>query len=492
MKKRSHSFTRTLLRWALACLLAVAACSAPRGSAIVGAATLVAATADCDLRSRGFAGFGYRNPTEAERDSLRLASAEGAGLDGPDSTGVPDGRAPGPLGVIVTQVVEGAAADRAGLAAGDVLVRYCGEDIRDNSTLATLVRLRHAGDTARADFVRAGKRMVADLVLEAAPREAAADLTIEYTCFESDGTRLRAVVTSPAASGDLRLPALLMVSALASPRLVATPGYGAWRDLAHAIARGGFRVLRFELRGSGDSEGEDYHDAGFYDEVADNLAALDYLAARPDVDPARVFVMGHSTGGMIAAVIASRRATAGLVTSSTIGRTFYERSLETLRLQSELAGDSASVTDLKLKQYLDLMAAAARGDSLPAILERSPALAEYVNAQGRIMDDRNLAYWREQLNLNLPETYSKISEPVLVVYGASDFLTSLACHEHIRDVLLASGNPDVTLAVVPECDHAFAFAKDKRESHANYKTRNFRANPEPVQIIGRWLAEHTR
>jgi alpha-beta hydrolase superfamily lysophospholipase len=483
-----------LFGWTLACAVAAAVGSAAVGAtgAGVAAGTASGAASDCDLVPRGYAGFAYRNPTQAERDSLALSLREGIDLEDRGAKGPSDLKEPSPGGVVVTQVVRGSAADSAGLAAGDLLVRYCGEDIPDNSTLAGLARLRYAGDTARADFVRAGKHMTADMVLAPAPRESAADLTIEYTCFESARTRLRAVVTSPAASRDRRLPALLLVSALASPRLVATPGYAAWRDLAHTITRSGFRVLRFELRGSGDSEGEDYRDTGFYDEVADNLAALDYLTAREDVDPSKVFVMGHSTGGMIAAVMASRRELAGLVTSSTIGRTFYERALETLRLQSELGGDSPSTTDAKLKQYLDLMTAAARGDSLAAILERSPALAEYVNADGRLMDDRNLAYWREQLNLNLPETYAKVSEPVLVVYGASDFLTSLACHEHIRDVLRAAGNLDVTLAVVPETDHAYAFAKDKRESYTNYQTRDFRANPEPARLIARWLADHAR
>ena len=32
----------------------------------------------------------------------------------------------------------------------------------------------------------------------------------------------------------------------------------------------------------------------FYDEVEDVLAAAEYLAKLPDVDPARVFVSGHS------------------------------------------------------------------------------------------------------------------------------------------------------------------------------------------------------
>ncbi|HVP57129.1 MAG TPA: alpha/beta fold hydrolase, partial [bacterium] len=262
------------------------------------------------------------------------------------------------------------------------------------------------------------------------------------------------------------------------------------REIAYAATKAGFRVLRFELRGSGDSEGEDYRETDFTAEVNDNLAAFDYLVSRPDVDPAQVFVMGHSTGGMVAAIIASRRETAGLIVSCTIGRTFYERSLETLRLQSEFAGDPPSVTDTKLKEYLDLMTAAARGDSLSEITARNPALAKYVNTSGRIMDDRNLAYWREQLNLNLPDIYAHVTEPVLIIYAASDFLTELACHEAIRDVLKAAGNRDVTLAVVPETDHAYAYARDKREAYDSYAKSDRKPNPEPFRRVAEWLQAH--
>lgn len=42
---------------------------------------------------------------------------------------------------------------------------------------------------------------------------------------------------------------------------------------------------------------------GFYGEVADILAATDYLASLPYVDPNRIYLGGHSTGGTLAMLI---------------------------------------------------------------------------------------------------------------------------------------------------------------------------------------------
>jgi dienelactone hydrolase len=133
---------------------------------------------------------------------------------------------------------------------------------------------------------------------------------------------------------------------------------------------------------------------------------------------------------------------------------------------------------------------ASHGDSLAEINRRNPALAKYVNSSNRIMDDRTIAYWRGQLNLNLADIYGQVTEPVLVVYAASDFLTQLACHELIRDVLVAAGNGDVTLTVIPETDHGYTCARDKREAYDSYRKSDRTPNPEPLRRITEWLQAH--
>lgn len=436
--------------------------------AVLTTASAAAADDPAELRSRGFAGFGHRSVTDEDASTLGLSGARG---------------------VVVTLVVPGSPAERAGLMEGDAVLAMGGDPIVDASTIPTVIRRYYAGDEVVLTVVRQGQTLAVPVVL-AASRERGDGVDVQYTSFvNGDGNRLRAVITSPTDAGDDRLPALLLVSALSSPRLVDAPGYGMLRTLAHETSKAGLRVMRFEQRGSGDSEGEDFREADLATEVGDNLAALDYLAGREDVDPSRVFVMGHSTGGFVAAQVASRRELAGLIVSCTIGRTFYERMLETLRLQCELAGDRAAEADSTIVDYLSLCVAVASGEPLSSITDRAPRLARFVNSSGRIMDDRTAAYWQQQLTLNLPDVYGAVAEPVLIIYAASDFLTQLACHERIRDVLEEAGNEDVTLAVIEDLDHAYSHAANKAASFEHYPTRAFEPNPAPVELIKTWLSE---
>jgi alpha/beta superfamily hydrolase len=72
---------------------------------------------------------------------------------------------------------------------------------------------------------------------------------------------------------------------------------------ARDFAKHGLAVLRFDFRGSGDSEGE-FSEMTVSREIEDARTALDFLSARPEVQAARVAVLGLSLGGCVAACLA--------------------------------------------------------------------------------------------------------------------------------------------------------------------------------------------
>lgn len=80
------------------------------------------------------------------------------------------------------------------------------------------------------------------------------------------------------------------------------PGYEQNVDLAQAMRRAGWNVLLFHYRGAWGSQGA----FSFENAMDDTLAMLSYLrapanATRLGVDPARIVVVGHSMGGLMAA-----------------------------------------------------------------------------------------------------------------------------------------------------------------------------------------------
>lgn len=80
-------------------------------------------------------------------------------------------------------------------------------------------------------------------------------------------------------------------------------------EAARAFARAGIAALRFDFRGSGESD-LPFSQMTVETEIADAEAVLEYLRGRPEVDAERVGVLGLSMGGAVAACLAGRDAAA--------------------------------------------------------------------------------------------------------------------------------------------------------------------------------------
>lgn len=117
----------------------------------------------------------------------------------------------------------------------------------------------------------------------AAPRRAAGSIR-----YPSGALTLKAWLAEPPADGK-RHPAIVYVHG----------GYSFARDdweAAAPYAKAGYAVLTPMLRGENGNPG-DYE--AYYGEVDDAIAAGRYLASLPGVDPDKVFIAGHSIGGVI-------------------------------------------------------------------------------------------------------------------------------------------------------------------------------------------------
>ena len=72
------------------------------------------------------------------------------------------------MGALVSQVVEGSPAARAGLRVGDVITAVNGQAVKSNSELRNAIGLLQVGDHADIELVRDGKPMRVTAVIAAA------------------------------------------------------------------------------------------------------------------------------------------------------------------------------------------------------------------------------------------------------------------------------------------------------------------------------------
>ncbi len=151
--------------------------------------------------------------------------------------------------------------------------------------------------------------------------------------FRSGDLRIGALLTKPAGIGPF--PAYIHNHGAMTRTVAREPLSGQPEEIDRRLAASGYVVLRPARRGYLGSEGDSKtywtHDsdvhaaeviAGAYEEAKDVEAALDFVQACPFVDRARVAIGGHSVGGIVTVVAATRRPDAAAVVLVNAGITW--------------------------------------------------------------------------------------------------------------------------------------------------------------------------
>jgi pimeloyl-ACP methyl ester carboxylesterase len=383
----------------------------------------------------------------------------------------PDGvYAPPEGGVYVAEVLGGGAAMRAGVRAGDFIVRVDGEAPKDARGLLALVRGRvrdprpslgphsssvrdprsrlgpHSSSvrdprsrlgphssSVRDPVVfwvhRAGERVELTGSVTALPVERFDGGTVELGEVRVGPHRLRTLVNVPAgASG--RLPSILHLQGLrgVSCDLPLQPEHPL-RRLVEGWTCAGFIVVRVERSGVGDSEGPEPSRTDLGVELDGYAAALEHLIARPDVDPRRIYLFGQSLGGMVAPLIADQ-SIAGVMVFGTSPRRWHDTVMQTSERQRRMKGLDAARVRAEMELWSELHALVCREGWTPSrVFEARPHLRALRSrdCDGETLYGRHVALFQQLDALDLAAAWSAVGRarvPVLVLHGAFDWVCS--------------------------------------------------------------------
>ncbi len=256
--------------------------------------------------------------------------------------------------------------------------------------------------------------------------------------FPSTGATIAGTLTVPnGLSG--RAPAFVFVHGSgAGTRDGALAQNPTFLDLSNALSNAGTIVLRYDKRGIGASTGtatEDWHVLG-----GDLRAAVAFLRQQPNVDPNRIYLLGHSEGGQIVPMIEpSIQGVAGIVL---------------------MAGPAVSmdrIIDQQSSRMTPQMEAAVR-KAFATYAGQDPALA-----------------------------ITRVNVPILILQGGRDNQV-LPSDLHVLTDAAKAAHRRITVVILPEDDHIFLKLAPGQPSDESEYTIPAPLDPRVAEAILKWMS----
>ena len=312
-----------------------------------------------------------------------------------------------------------------------------------DGTRLVVVPLHYAnGDVLASIAVTADGRISGFIVRPAAPPAPPAPAP-DAAFIERDfsvgqgGHALPGTLALP--KGDGPFPAVVLVHGSGPQDRNETVGANRpFLDIARGLAARDIAVLRYDKRTQ--ARPQDFADGDYDvdDETTDDaVAAVAALRATDEIDPARVYVLGHSQGGMLAPRIAVRSGNvAGLVMLAAPARSLLDLLPEQNRYLLNADG-SINPAQQDFLEYLDGSIAQVRG-SEPMEAEDTPL-------------GLPVRYWREFDSIDPVADALAIDVPMLLLQGGRDFQVTDTDWQLWKKAL--ADQPDATLRHYPALNH---------------------------------------
>jgi dienelactone hydrolase len=247
-----------------------------------------------------------------------------------------------------------------------------------------------------------------------------------------------------------------------------------FRDLAEGLASRGIAVLRYDKRTRTHANRVTaLRDFTVKEEVVDDaVAAVKKMRETPGIRADRVFVLGHSLGGMLAPRIAAADPSiAGLILMAGATTPLEQAIVNQTRYLAMLDG-KVSPEEQTALDSVTKVAAAVRALQQPS---DPPIVSPPFSAPA--------SYWLDLRGYDPPAAASLLKQPMLVLQGERDYQVTMADHAAWQRALGSRAN--VQLKSYPALNHLF-IAGTGPSTPAEYNQAGH-VDEAVVRDIGAWI-----
>lgn len=284
-------------------------------------------------------------------------------------------------------------------------------------------------------------------------------------------------------------------------------GHKPFLVLSDYLTRNGIAVLRYDDRGTALSEGN-FKSATSLDFASDVEAGIQYLKTRKEIKNNKIGLIGHSEGGMIAPIIASKSKDVDfIILLAGTGVTGEE----ILLLQQELIGRVSGISEKDLlrskntnKGAFEIVKKATSQEEMikeltfyfEKIIKETPETEkpkevkeeEYVKM---MVDELSNPWMQFFIKYNPAVSLDKVKCPVLAINGEKDLQVPAKINlEAIKKALDKGKNKKSTVMELPNLNHLFQECKSG--SPEEYATIEETFSPKALEVVKNWIQNQVK
>jgi len=304
------------------------------------------------------------------------------------------------------------------------------------------------------------------------------------------GDTLAGTLTIPQGKGPFTA-VLLITGSGPQDRDESLMGHKPFLVLSDWLTRKGIEVLRVDDRGVGKSTGV-FQTATTVDFSTDAEAGVAFLKTRPEVNPKRIGLIGHSEGGVIAPMVASRNPDVGfIVMLAGSGVPGDQILLEQRTLIAEAGGASKQEAEKDaVAEQAVLALVVTEKDSPELEKDVRDKLAAFVKEPelGAQVKTLTSPWFRYFLAYDPAPALRKVRCPVLALAGSKDLQVPPAQNlPAIRAALQEGGNKNFEVVELPGLNHLFQTAGSG--SPTEYGAIEETMSPVALGTISDWIVK---
>ena len=266
-------------------------------------------------------------------------------------------------------------------------------------------------------------------------------------------------------------------------------GHKPFLVLSDYLTRQGIAVLRADDRGVGKSTGV-FANATTADFATDTEAGIAYLKTRPEIDPHKIGLVGHSEGGVIAPMIAARNPDVAFIVmmagTGVRGDEVLVAQSEAIAVASGQNPDQAAKDATKEREMLKLVETEKDPTALEKELKEKMAGDVPAGQIGMQITQLTSPWFRYFLTYDPATALRKVTCPVLAINGEKDKQVLPSQNlPPIRKALEQAGNKRFEVDELPGLNHLFQ--SSKTGSPGEYAQIEETISPVALEKIATWI-----